>query len=100
MCCRSQSAQFCIVGVNVILLLLGLSIKKRGRHIHNSRWAFDGIKVGNTITTGGYLVVFRWAFGGWYTGGKNMRPTFGNGQNTTLVSPTANEQKPAWPQLG
>ena len=27
-------------------------------------WAFDGIKVGNTFTTGGHLVVFRWAFGG------------------------------------
>ena len=27
-------------------------------------WAFGGIKVKNTFTTGRHLVVFRWAFGG------------------------------------
>ena len=35
-----------------------------GGHLVVFRWAFGSIWVGNTFTTGGHLVAFRWAFGG------------------------------------
>ena len=31
-----------------------------GGHFMVFRWAFGGIQVGNTFTTGGHLMVFRW----------------------------------------
>ena len=55
------------------------------------RWPFDGIKVGNTLTTGGHLVVFRLV--------EFMGPTFGNGQHhiwPQLPPMSKNQHGPSW----
>ena len=112
LCCRSRSAWFCIIGVQVIpldllkkmgntfttggylmvLLRWGKHLQQvgiwrySGGHLVVFRWGFGGIKVGNTFTIGVHLVVFRWG---------KMRAIFRNGQHQRALI-----KIPHWPQLG
>ena len=103
----------------VSVKVIPLDLFKNKEHIHN-RWAFGGTRVGIWWYSGGHLMVLRWGTHSqqvgiwWYSGGhlvvfrwgkhgayfRKWATPLGPHQNTMLAPATANEQKPARPQLG